>query len=145
MDGDFRYTFRVAFHEVDRAGVLFFAHLFRHAHDAYEVWLAGRGVSLGELADGRPCRLPLVHAEADYLAPLRHGDEVGVALRVEAVGETSFTLGFELRGRDGSPCARLRTVHVAVDPSTQRPVALPGRLRDLLRDGGRAGTSADTL
>jgi 1,4-dihydroxy-2-naphthoyl-CoA hydrolase len=136
MGRNFRYSSRVAFHEVDRAGVLFFAHLFRYAHDAYEVWLAGHGVSLGDLAEGRPCRLPLVHAEADYLAPLRHGDEVSTALSVQAVGDASFTLGFELRAREGVLCARARTVHVAVDPATERPMALPAGLRRVLDSPG---------
>jgi YbgC/YbaW family acyl-CoA thioester hydrolase len=136
MDGVFDYTFRVAFHEVDRAGVMFFAHLFRHAHDAYEAWLAGAGVPLGDLAEGRPCRLPLVHAEADYRAPLRHADEVSLTLSVEAVGNTSFTLICDLRQGGGPPCARVRTVHVAVDPVTERPVALPARLREVLGSTG---------
>jgi acyl-CoA thioesterase FadM len=128
----FRYTFRVAFHEVDRAGVLFFAHVFRHAHDAYESWLAGAGIRLGDLAEGRPCRLPLVHAEADYLRPLHYADEVRITLAVEAIGETSFSLVCEFRGRAGVPCARVRTVHAAVDPVTERPVALPGWLGEVL-------------
>ena len=136
MTEGIRYAFRVAFHEVDRAGVLFFAHLFRHAHDAYEAWLASRGVTLGELAEGRPCRLPLVHAEADYLAPLRHGEEIGVTLAVEVVGDSSFTLACELRGPDGGLRARVRTVHVAVDPTTERPMSLPVSLREVLASPG---------
>jgi len=32
----FEYRFTVQLHDTDAAGRLFFAHLFRHAHDAYE-------------------------------------------------------------------------------------------------------------
>lgn len=137
MSGEFRYAFRVAFHEVDAAGAMFFAHLFRHAHDAYEAWLAARGLALAELAGGRPCRLPLAHAEADYLRPLGPADDVIGTLEVAAVGESSFTLVYEFRRAGGELCARARTVHVAVDPGSGRPIALPPALRAAL--GGTVG------
>ncbi|MFP4063447.1 MAG: acyl-CoA thioesterase, partial [Halochromatium sp.] len=75
------HRFRVALHDTDAAGVLFFAHLFRHAHDAYEAMMARIGWPLDGLIRERQLGLPLVHAEADYRRPMRHGDQV--AVRVE--------------------------------------------------------------
>ncbi|MDM7914542.1 MAG: hypothetical protein QUU85_04650 [Candidatus Eisenbacteria bacterium] len=37
---------RVRFHEADPAGIVFFARVFRYAHDAYEAWLRSIGLPL---------------------------------------------------------------------------------------------------
>ena len=39
----FFYRFTVRLHDIDAAGVMFFGHLFRHAHDAYESVMANLG------------------------------------------------------------------------------------------------------
>ena len=130
----FDHPFQVRLHDTDAAGVLFFAHLLRHAHDAYEAWMEQAGQALPAwLAGGGP-HLPLVHAEADYLAPLRHGDRVSVRLTLERLGETSFTLAYTFTTADGRPAARARTVHAAAAAGAKRP--LPEGLRAALRGLG---------
>jgi 1,4-dihydroxy-2-naphthoyl-CoA hydrolase len=124
------HTFIVRLHDTDTAGVLFFAHLFRHAHDAYEEFMAALGQPLnGLIRDG--CRLPLVHAEADYLQPIRHGEEIHVTVVLSALGETSFTLDYGFRDGSGTLRAQSRTVHVHLADGTVEAVAapLPGHLR----------------
>ena len=105
------HDFTVRLHDADAAGVLFFAHLFRHAHDAYEDFMA----SLGQPLDGlvrAGCRLPLVHAEADYVRPIQHGETIRVTVVLAALGETSFTLDYRFEDGSGALRARARTVHV---------------------------------
>ena len=62
------YSLRIRLHETDAAGVLFYAHLFRLAHDAYESFMAHIGFPLHALighGDSAPgLRLPIVRAEA---------------------------------------------------------------------------------
>lgn len=127
---DFDYRFCVRLHDTDAAGVMFFAHLFRHAHDAYEACLGHLGLDLAGLIQAGP-HLPLVHAEADYRAPLRHGEQVWVRVTLERLGDQSFTLGYLFTGLDGVERARARTVHVAMDPAGG-PMALPPPLRHAL-------------
>jgi 1,4-dihydroxy-2-naphthoyl-CoA hydrolase len=91
----FEHRFRVALHDTDAAGVLFFAHLFRHAHDAYEAWMATLGFPLDAIVRDGELRLPLVHAEADYRRPLRHGEAVTVQLAVGEVRERSFVIDYK--------------------------------------------------
>ncbi len=131
------HRFRVTFDLVDPGGRLFFAHLFTAAHRAYESLLAEAGLALGRLAETGPL-LPLVHAEADYLAPVGLEDEVEVQVNLEALGRSSFTLVHRFR-LDDRPCARARTVHVAISPDDGRPVPLPGFLIDALRPYGPEG------
>jgi 1,4-dihydroxy-2-naphthoyl-CoA hydrolase len=129
------HRFRVALHDTDAAGVLFFAHLFRHAHDAYEAWMADIGFPLDSMIRDGELKLPLVHAEADYRRPLRHGDEVRVQLSVGDVGEGSFSLNYRFLTADGQSAAHAETVHASIDGSGARALpprliaALKGRLR----------------
>ncbi len=130
------WRFPVMLHDTDAAGVLFFAHLFRHAHDAYEAFMAARGLLLHRIIAEGEWGLPLVHAEADYTRPLHHGDVVAVHLEVESMGERSFTLGYRFECK-GACCATARTVHVAVDRSG-RAIGLPETVMEILRAGGSA-------
>ncbi len=130
MQPIFEHRFRVALHDTDAAGVLFFAHLFRHAHDAYEVWMAALGFPLDAMLRDGGLRLPIVDAEADYRRPLRHGDTVTVHLAVAETGDSAFTLDYRFLDATGALAASARTVHVGIDRSDDR--ALPEALRQTL-------------
>lgn len=121
------HWFRVALHDTDAAGVLFFAHLLRHAHDAYEAAMRHLGWPLDQLIRAGELGLPLVHAEADFQRPLRHGDQVRVGLAVEAVASQRFTLGYRF-WRGEQQVATARTLHVAIDPTSGRSRPLPPAL-----------------
>ncbi len=126
------YSLTVPLQDIDAAGVVFFAHLFRYAHEAYEHWMADQGLSLRDiLAEGRYL-LPLVHAEADYRQPLRHGEQLHVQLSVNALGDTSFTLGYQIIDEAGQSRAQLETVHVVLDAATHTPTPVPEALRMVL-------------
>jgi 1,4-dihydroxy-2-naphthoyl-CoA hydrolase len=123
----FQHRFRVALHDTDAAGVLFFAHLFRHAHDAYEVTMARIGWPIEALIRDRQLALPLVHAEADYRRPMRHGDQVDVALDLLSLGDRRFSLSYEfLIG--AQQVATAQSVHVAIHPDTGLSRTLPESL-----------------
>lgn len=118
------HHFRVALHDTDAAGVLFFAHLFRHAHDAYEAMMARLGWPIDALIRNRQLALPLVHAEADYRRPMRHGDKINVELQLKQITERRFSLDYRfLEG--GHEVAKALSVHVAIDPLTGQRQSLP--------------------
>ncbi len=128
----FQYQFMVSLHDIDAAGVLFFAHLFRRAHDAYETWMEVSGFPLDAMIRDGDLALPLVHAEADYRRPMRHGDKVCVLLSVAEVGTSSFKIDYRFQTQDGDLAATARTVHVCVTAETGRPQPLPEALVDAL-------------
>ena len=132
----YEYRFRLGLSSVDRAGVLFYPELFRHAHDAYEVFMAHLGEDLSDILAEESMLLPIVHAEADFHRPLRHGEDVTVRVRVVEVGESSYTMGFEFVDGSGALCASVRSVHVCVDLGRRSPVALPEGLREKLVETG---------
>lgn len=73
------------------------------------------------------------HLEVDYLAPVEPGETVAVSVRPVEVGETSFTLEYELTVA-GRVVATGRTVSVRLDADGPQP--LPDAWRAALEDGG---------
>ena len=127
----YAYALRIRLHDTDAAGVLFYGHLFRHAHDAYEAFMEHLGFPLQDLIGSGATALPLpiTRAEARYERPLRLGDRVRVELRVAAVRRRSFALDYRFLDEQGHICARARTVHCLV---TQDGAGLPAGLRQAL-------------
>lgn len=121
------HEFVVRLHDVDAAGVMFFARLFVHAHDAYENFMASQGLGLDKLI-GAGMHLPLAHASADFLAPLRHGERISVALEIEKLGRTSFGVAYAFHCGEALR-ARLHTVHVFLAGQEKLPSPLPEEIR----------------
>ncbi|MFW5947068.1 MAG: acyl-CoA thioesterase [Gemmatimonadota bacterium] len=122
---------RVRFQEVDAAGVVFHARVFDYFHDAYAAFLRARGLSLeAALRDGS-WMAPLGHAEADYLRPLRFGDELEVTVVAIRVEETEYGVEYRIDVAGETACVG-RTRHVSVDPETFRRVPLPAAVRGAL-------------
>jgi 1,4-dihydroxy-2-naphthoyl-CoA hydrolase len=113
---------------------MFYAHLFRHAHDAYETFMGAVGTPLDRIIrDGGPT-LPLAHADADYRGPLRHGERLAIDLCVARVGRTSFTLAYRFLDAQGRVRAKAHTVHVHLGPGGATPAPLPETLTLALED-----------
>ena len=128
----YRYSIRIPFQDIDAAGVVFFAHLFRYAHEAYEGFMTDIGHSLVDvIATGRYL-LPLVHADADYRQPIRHGETITIDLAVKKLGESSFTLHYLCFDAEGNISAEVETVHVVMHPENKRPMPVPRPLSEAL-------------
>lgn len=124
----FEHTVTVRFHEVDRAGIVFFGRAFEYCHIAFEELLTA---ALGHVAAGLErggWGMPLVHAEADYRRPMRMGDRLAIALAVERVGRRSIAFAYAIRGPDGDLRATARLVHAFVDLDGFRPRDVPAEL-----------------
>lgn len=121
----------VRFHEIDRAGIVYFATIFQYCHEAYEDLLVELVGNLEEFFRTKDWGLPLVHAEADYAQPLRLGDRVKIALRPARVGEKSVTYEYTLTDEaTGAHRATVRLVHACctVPGFASRP--LPDAVRE---------------
>ena len=130
----FEYRFTVRLHDTDAAGVMFFANLFRHAHDAYEALMDDLGFALPEVLEEREYLLPLVHVEADYHSPLHYGEEIRALVSVVRVGTRSFSLSYRFCDRDGEIRAQAATVHAACNAHDAKGMDLPAALRDTLEE-----------
>lgn len=128
----YQYTFTLGLSSVDRAGVLFYPELFRHAHDAYEAFMAQLGQDLPGVFTAADLHIPVVHVEGDYLLPLMHGESVAVSVAPGGVGDTSFTVDCVFTDSQGHTAAKVHSVHVCIDPLSRKPTAVPAALREKL-------------
>jgi len=126
---------RVRFQEVDAAGTIYYSRIFEYFGDVYVELLERDGVSVPKVMSQREWFAPLVHAEADYLGPMRFGDWVEVAIAKVACGKSSATIGYRIDGKSGRPLAVGHTVHVFVDGETFRPCPIPADVRRALTRG----------
>ena len=72
----------------------------------------------------------VARAEVDYLVPIYEGGRFyDVNLWVESIGNSSFTMGYEVVGDNGVVHARVKSVQVAVSMETKksRPLTEPER------------------
>ncbi len=122
----------VRLHDTDIAGLLFFAHQFFYAHDIYEDLLRAIGLPMEDLIGSGDFFVPIVHAESQYLHGLTLGQELEIAVAVSNLGNTSYTLEYELRSSSGDIVGRAKTVHVSIDRLTKKKIPLPAKLRSSL-------------
>ena len=132
----FTTTRRVTLRDADPAGVLFFARYLAFAHDAYEEFMAARGIDFARVIREGDYLVPVVHAESDHRRPLWAGDTTTIAVRVEEVKRRSFTMVYELRTSAGAVAAECRTTHTAVNKQTGRACPLPQEVLSALRAEG---------
>ena len=128
------YTYQtiIKLHQTDAAGLLFFSHQFEIIHDAYESLLEKIGFGFATLIQKKTYFLPIVHAEADYKAPLFVGDRITVQVTVEHIGETSFSFAYKLFNSQKKLIGTARTVHVTTDKKTRKKISLPSNMRSAI-------------
>ncbi len=75
----------------------------------------------------------VVETQCNYFAPIAFPDRVTAGLRVAKLGTSSvrYEIGI-FRGDEPQTSAQGHFVHVYVDRESNRPIALPPRLRDAL-------------
>ncbi len=123
----------VKLHHTDAAGVLFFVNYFKIAHDAYEEFLEAIGLDIVHLIDRSPFLLLIAHAEADYKKPQRVGDKITVEIKVEHIGNSSFTLVYRIIDASGEEATSVKTVHAALDKKSGKVIRLPEDLKANLK------------
>jgi acyl-CoA thioester hydrolase len=73
-------------------------------------------------------------AEVDYLVPIYVGGRFyDITLWVEQIGNSSFTLGYEVIGDNGVVHAKVKTVQVAVSMETKKSRPLTDPEREFLK------------
>jgi 1,4-dihydroxy-2-naphthoyl-CoA hydrolase len=128
----YEYNTTIKLHEVDAAGILFFANYFKLANDTLEGFLESRGMSIRKLLQEVPYLLPVVHAEMDYKMSLVVGDKVTVKLEVEKIGQGSVILAYRVLRGGKDLAASGRIVHASIDRKTGEKIPVPQELLDIL-------------
>ncbi len=132
----FRYYLRVRYGECDQQGVVFNARYGEYVDLACTEFL---NAALGRSSvAGGGFEVQVVKLVIEWTAPARYDDILDIAVATKAIGNTSFTLRFEMRKLgEAEPIVKAETVNVHVDPKTWKKVAIPELHRAKLMAGAR--------
>jgi 1,4-dihydroxy-2-naphthoyl-CoA hydrolase len=107
----FIYQKRVLLKDTDATGVIYFSALLEYSLEAFESFLHSKEAPLSALFE-KGYLFPIVHAEADYKAPLRVGDEISIELSLGKVSGKSFTIEAEMKKLPSQlPAGSAKIVH----------------------------------
>lgn len=120
----FKTKNRVRMHDTDMAGILYFPRQFRFVHDALEDLMDQEGLNFHDIFTKNDFVFVIVHAESDYYASLHVGDPIEVHVYVERLGNTSFTMKYNIY-REGQLTGSARTVHVCLEAKNRTKIPIP--------------------
>jgi acyl-CoA thioester hydrolase len=131
--------------EVDQQGVVFNAHYLTWFDEASTAFFDHLGLPFTEVNDWG-LDVQVVHAEIDYLLPIRWRDAVRVRTRCESTGTTSFTLAFDVLRCDDVGAdviaVRGRNTYVVVSTDDWASREIPPQLRAALTSVAGQGRNA---
>jgi YbgC/YbaW family acyl-CoA thioester hydrolase len=128
----FVYSIRVRFVDTDASGRIHYTAMLRHFEAAEQDLLRSIGAfyKTGYLEG---VGFPRVHAECDYTGPVAFDDPLSIEVRVDRVGNSSYTLGFSATV-ESRPVAHGKLTIVCIDLGTQRSRTIPEELAGKLRE-----------
>ena len=121
-------TVTIRLRDTDATGFLYFTEQLRLAVETLEELFSVAAM----LKQGKFC-LPIVHAEADYFAPLTVGDVVKIKAARVQLGTSSFTLRYYFLDPQGEEVGTVTIVHVAIDAKKKSSISVPPSVVQLLR------------
>ena len=129
----------VRFGDTDAAGVLHFPRLLDWCHQAYEESLERFGLAASEIFPSPhhtpEVALPVVHCQADFLAPLVVGDPLAIRLEPRRLDPGSFELQYCFF-KEQQPAARALSRHLAITSTSRRRCPLPPAISRWLEASG---------
>ena len=129
----------VRFGDTDAAGVLHFPRLLDWCHQAYEESLERFGLAASEIFPSPhhtpEVALPVVHCQADFLAPLVAGDPLTIRLEPRRLDPGSFELHYSFQ-KQQQPAARALSRHLAITSTSRRRCPLPPGISRWLEASG---------
>lgn len=103
MPYEFKVVRRVEFSETDMAGIVHYSNFFRYMESAEHGFFRSLGFSVVMDDCDPPVGWPRVHAECDYLQPLRFEDDVEVQMLVSEKKTKSLSYVFKFKKLNASP------------------------------------------
>jgi 1,4-dihydroxy-2-naphthoyl-CoA hydrolase len=119
--------------DTDASGVIYFASIQKIALEAFEEFLLSSGFELAKVMLSGPLLVPIVHVEADYLAPVYVGELLRVEMKLAKTGVTSFTLKYNIFSSEHDlVVATLAMTHVVIAKDSKKSVPIPQELLSML-------------
>jgi 1,4-dihydroxy-2-naphthoyl-CoA hydrolase len=129
----YHYDRTVRMADTDASGVIYFASIQKIALEAFEEFLLSSGFELAKVMLSGPLLVPIVHVEADYLAPVYVGELLRVEMKLAKTGVTSFTLKYNIFSSEHDlVVATLAMTHVVIAKDSKKSVPIPQELLSML-------------
>ena len=121
---------RIAFHEVDSAGIVHFSWFYRYMEEAESALWRAAGL---RIAPSKELAYPRVAAAFEFKKPLRFEDEADVLIQVAAIGTTSirYRCVIALNG-DVAALGSMTVVCASGPAGAVRPTPVPDFIRAAL-------------
>jgi acyl-CoA thioester hydrolase len=136
MSYEFKATRRVEFSDTDMAGIVHYANFFRFMETAEHAFYRSLGFSVILHQFDPPLGWPRVHAECDYMKPLRFEDLVEIHLLVAEKKSKVLRYLFRFRRLNADPVEEVARGSLTVVCVAHRPggkmaaVAIPHLIAD---------------
>ena len=126
---------RVAWSDVDLAGIVYFPRYFSYFENAELEWIRRQGLSYEGFLDEIGVWMPRVACHSNFRAPAKLAELLSIEMRLDRLGKTSFTLGFDaFRLPERTSIADGYIVVATVERDSFRPTPVPERLVQLLSE-----------
>jgi 4-hydroxybenzoyl-CoA thioesterase len=126
-------TRRMLINDIDAAGIAYTGRLVTIALEALETGLADVGLDFAAMLREKRFGAPLVHIEADFKRPFRHGEHVDIDLWCIGISERSYTCRIDLLPAGGTlVAASLSFTAAVIEMATFTSVPVPDYFRAAL-------------
>ena len=130
----FIYRRTIYLRETDATGVFYFSQQFNLALETLEAYFLTKKFTLRELIEKSDFLMPIVHAEADFFAPLYVGDQIEIELSVGAINTSSFSLQTRWVALEGRKLlGTTKIIHATVLKETGKAFPIPELILQHLR------------
>jgi acyl-CoA thioester hydrolase len=126
-------SIRVRYKDTDTMSVVYYGNYLTYFEVARVEYLRERGLPMSVV--DRRVHMPVVEACVHYAKPALLDDLLRVTSRVSERRRASFTFKYEIHNGAGELVASGHTRHACWDPATQKMIALPDWLKEIMPDG----------
>jgi acyl-CoA thioester hydrolase len=126
-------SIRVRYKDTDTMSVVYYGNYLTYFEVARVEYLRERGLPMSEV--NRRVHMPVVEACVHYARPALLDDLLDVTSRVSERRRASFTFKYEIHNAKRELVAHGHTRHACWDPESQKMIALPDWLKEIMPDG----------
>ena len=127
----FVWNSRVRFVDTDASRRIHYSAMLRHFEEAEQEFFRSLGFAYTD-PHKQGYGFPRVHVECDYTGMVVYDDLLAIAVTIERIGRTSFTIGFDVTV-EGRHVAKGNFVIVCVSFETMRSRPLPESFAAMLK------------
>jgi len=129
-DTVFKHRLRVRYHETDQQGIVYHARYLEYLDVAMTEYFRHLGWGYRELVR-EGCDPSIARTTLNFSRPASFEDEILIRVRPVRIGNSSFTLGYEINNcQDGALLLSAENIYVNFDAATRRSSPLPQSIRE---------------